>query len=335
MLGAAVGIPASSLCIMRRLHSITKIQAVSMTLAEVRRTPRVSFNMLTVQQKQRAVIIDSCICILFPIIYMVFGLCLPALKDTPLILPQHLSYKVTVSTSTSKLGVSLLFIIPSRHFSCSTCGPSLSGFVRGASAVRFSSTYLNVVSNITLVLTLTSFVRRQAQFSQFLSSNSSLTTSRYFRLMALACTEMLCTIPLAVLEIVLNATAAPVMPWTSWEDTHYHFSRVGQIPAVLWRSNHLVVVGYTLTRWSCVICAFLFFIFFGFATEARKYYSKTFTKVLLACCLKKPASTTSEKPGYVNKCSSFTGFRSNYRPIGSKSSSFPCTRPRAVLLLVP
>ena len=35
MLGAAVGIPASSLCIMRRLHSIAKIQAVSPTHAEV------------------------------------------------------------------------------------------------------------------------------------------------------------------------------------------------------------------------------------------------------------------------------------------------------------
>lgn len=35
MLGAAVGIPASSLCIMRRLHSIAKIQAVSLSRAEV------------------------------------------------------------------------------------------------------------------------------------------------------------------------------------------------------------------------------------------------------------------------------------------------------------
>jgi pheromone a factor receptor len=35
MLGAAVGIPASSLCIMRRLHGIAKIQAVSPTHAEV------------------------------------------------------------------------------------------------------------------------------------------------------------------------------------------------------------------------------------------------------------------------------------------------------------
>ena len=34
-IGAAVGIPASSLCIMRRLYSISKIQAVATTRAEV------------------------------------------------------------------------------------------------------------------------------------------------------------------------------------------------------------------------------------------------------------------------------------------------------------
>ena len=34
-LGAAVGIPASSLCIMRRLYNISKVQAVATTRAEV------------------------------------------------------------------------------------------------------------------------------------------------------------------------------------------------------------------------------------------------------------------------------------------------------------
>lgn len=153
------------------------------------------------------------------------------------------------------------------------------------------------VSHVPVVLTLISFVRRQAQFSQFLSTNSSLTASRYFRLMALACTEMLCTTPLAVFSIVLNATAAPVVPWVSWDSIHYDFDRVGEIPAVLWRSSHLLVVGYTLTKWSGVICAFIFFIFFGFAAEARKHYSSALTKLLLVCRLKKPTSPLTEKSG--------------------------------------
>jgi len=155
------------------------------------------------------------------------------------------------------------------------------------------------------VLTLISFVRRQAQFSQFMSANSSLTASRYFRLMALACTVMLGATPLALFSIILNATAVPVAPWVSWEDTHYDFGRVGQIPAVFWRSSNLLVLAYGLTKWFSVLCAFIFFIFFGLAAEARKYYCGAFTKLLLLFRLKKPTSSVSEKSGYVNDCLSF------------------------------
>lgn len=150
------------------------------------------------------------------------------------------------------------------------------------------------------VLTLVSFLRRQAQFNQFLSTNSSLTASRYFRLIALACTEVMCITPLAVFSMVINATSAPIEPWISWENTHYHFSRVGQVPAVIWRSDYLILVGLTLTKWSCVICAFIFFIFFGFATEARKNYTSAFTGLLLACRLRRLATTIDEKSGYGN-----------------------------------
>ena len=153
------------------------------------------------------------------------------------------------------------------------------------------------VSDTIIVLTLISFLRRQAQFSQFLSTNSSLTASRYFRLMALACTEILCTTPLAILSIVVNATAAPVAPWVSWEETHYDFSRVGQVPAVMWRGNHLIVLGLSLSKWSSVFCAFVFFLFFGLAAEARRHYSSAFTNLLLVCRLKKPASPHTEKSG--------------------------------------
>ena len=115
--------------------------------------------------------------------------------------------------------------------------------------------------------------------------------------MALACTEMMCTVPLALFSIILNATAAPVVPWISWEETHYDFDRVGEIPAVIWRRSHLLVIGYTLTKWSSVVCALIFFIFFGFAAETRKHYSSAFTKLLLVCRLKKPATPLSEKSG--------------------------------------
>ena len=48
-LGAAVGIPASSLCIMRRLHSIAKIHAVSRTHSDVSYTLLPLHDVLTVR----------------------------------------------------------------------------------------------------------------------------------------------------------------------------------------------------------------------------------------------------------------------------------------------
>ena len=232
--------------------------------------------------------------------------CFRVENNHSLISPKHMLFKVIVSTFTNRLGAFPSFTTPFLRFSWFICGLSFSAFVRHGFVVCFfqSDSSLKLIYGAILVLTLISFIRRQAQFSQFLSTNSSLTASRYFRLMALACTEILCTTPLAIFQITLNATAAPIMPWVSWEDTHYGFDRVGQIPAVIWRGSHLVVAGLTLTKWSSVICAFIFFIFFGFAAEARRHYSGAFIKLLLVCRLKKPASSIDEKSGYVNDSSS-------------------------------
>jgi hypothetical protein len=140
-------------------------------------------------------------------------------------------------------------------------------------------------------LILWSFLQRQAQFSQFMSSNSSLTMSRYFRLMALAGVELLCTTPLSVFMTILNLTAQPLDPWVSWYDTHYNFSRVRLVPAVLWTMNRWLVVGIQFNRWSGPFCAFAFFAFFGFAAEARKNYCNAVSKVLIACRLKRDPSS--------------------------------------------
>ena len=125
-------------------------------------------------------------------------------------------------------------------------------------------------------MSLRSFTRRRAQFNQFLSSNKSLTISRYFRLMALAMTEIVFTIPLAIFMIWLNATAAPIGPWRSFADTHFAFSRVEQIPAVIWRGNPTLVMAMEFTRWVTPLCAIVFFAFFGFADEAKKHYRLVF-----------------------------------------------------------
>lgn len=114
---------------------------------------------------------------------------------------------------------------------------------------------------------------------EFLTVNKNLSSSRYFRLMGLAGIEMLCTIPLGAYVIYLNATAQPIYPWISWADTHLDFSRIEQIPSVWWRMSSPTVLSLELSRWLLVVCAFVFFAFFGFADEARKNYRLAYVSV--------------------------------------------------------
>lgn len=101
---------------------------------------------------------------------------------------------------------------------------------------------------------------------------------------------MLCTIPLSIFQLVVNATGQPLDPWVSWGETHYNFSRVRLIPAVLWNTNHWSVIGIQFSRWSGPFCAFVFFAFFGFAAEARKNYRSAISEVLNVCRLKRGSS---------------------------------------------
>ncbi|KAF9555101.1 STE3-domain-containing protein [Agrocybe pediades] len=113
--------------------------------------------------------------------------------------------------------------------------------------------------------------RRRTEFNDLLSSHSNLTSRIYIRLMCLAATEAIGTISLSSLSLYLNSKF-PLNPWISWEDTHFNFSRVEQIPARFWRSDPINGVNLELSRWLVVLCAFTFFAFFGFADEARKNY---------------------------------------------------------------
>jgi len=96
--------------------------------------------------------------------------------------------------------------------------------------------------------------------------------------MALAGIELLCTIPLASYDLYLNVSAG-LVPWISWDNVHFGFSRVDQFPAIIWQSFPVLRSSLEITRWAFVICAFIFFAFFGFADEARKNYRSALDSV--------------------------------------------------------
>jgi len=125
------------------------------------------------------------------------------------------------------------------------------------------------------------------------------------RLMALACTEMFLTTPLALLQMIIGLTGQPLEPWRSWADTHSNFSRVLLIPSILWRNGGMSVVALEITRWSAPLCALMFFLFFGFAEESRRNYRRVINSILVTCRIKREttsvsSSSTPSKPWYVS-----------------------------------
>ncbi|KAH7924989.1 fungal pheromone STE3G-protein-coupled receptor [Leucogyrophana mollusca] len=156
---------------------------------------------------------------------------------------------------------------------------------------------IGLISAVYCILTLRAFMKRRAQFSEFLSSTTSLTISRYFRLMALATLELLCTTPICAYGIYLNVATAPIEPWKGFADAHYNYSRVVEYPAVIWRMNFTSVVSLELARWSLVFCAFAFFGFFGFADEARKNYRRVYAAAAKCFGFSLPTSSFSNSAG--------------------------------------
>ncbi|KAF9440169.1 STE3-domain-containing protein [Macrolepiota fuliginosa MF-IS2] len=231
MMGASVGLPASSLCINRRLYHIITARTGSISNWE----------------KKRAIIIDSLICIVFPLVY-----------------------------------IALQYIVQGHRFNIYEdigCFPATYNTVIAYLVSCMWPLLIGCISACYCILTLYTFSRRRIEFSRMLSAHPSITVWRYFRLMALAMTELLCTMPLSVFVIWLNATSAPIEQWISWEDTHFNYSRIDQFPASLWKRDSNLVLAMEFSRWVVPVAAFVFFAFFGFAEEARCHYSALLHKI--------------------------------------------------------
>ncbi|KAG6899200.1 hypothetical protein C0993_012366 [Termitomyces sp. T159_Od127] len=238
-LGAMIAIPTANMCVNRRLYQIASVRSVTVTQAE----------------KRRVVIVDLAIGIGIPIIYMIlcaFHFSLPS-QGT------HLSQAY----------------IPQGHrfniFEDIGCFPATYTTPVALVLVSLPPLLIGCVSAVYSILSIWAFAKSHRQFQQLLP-RGTINTNRYIRLMMLAGIETFLNIPCSILAIYETYIARPMYPWRGWADTHYNFSQVFQVPAVIWRSNALVARGLELNRLGICLTAFIFFAFFGFAEEARKNY---------------------------------------------------------------
>jgi len=184
-----------------------------------------------------------------------------------------------------------------------------------------------IITMVYCVLNMRIFWRSSRMFNGMLGSNKNSNQSRYNRLIALSASQIFTTLPVSLFGLYLDTHILTVNPWISWDNTHSDYSFVGQYPSIMWRADPVSGVIFELQRWIPVLAAFLFFVFFGFAEEARKHYRKAYSFASSSLHLpdfsssSKSKASTSSSPPYTPS-SSFGFGQSFKRGIATFSSSF-------------
>ena len=126
-------------------------------------------------------------------------------------------------------------------------------------------------------------VKLRKDLSANLGGYSSLSPSKYMRLLALASVDAVITVPFAAYSIYANATETKPSPWKGWANAHLDFNRVSQVPAIFWRRDPATIRALDMTRAFLIVCAGIFILFFGFSTETLREYKKISLNLAKRC----------------------------------------------------
>jgi len=133
------------------------------------------------------------------------------------------------------------------------------------------SLIISLISVTYAILAFCGFRRIRIQSKDILSFHSGLTNSRYIRLMILGTTDAIFSIGTQIWVLVSTFADGEIDRFTSLKYIHTYISTVFQLSGQEWRSASNAT-SVEVNRWLWVICALLFFAFFGFSDEAIKHY---------------------------------------------------------------
>jgi pheromone a factor receptor len=152
-------------------------------------------------------------------------------------------------------------------------------FVYCGTRVPFPSSF--TATHSSTAMTIYHLVKRKRQFNEIMSSNRGLNQSRYIRLMMLASCDMLITTPLSTYFMAWGIKRIIQLgnPSYSWARLRHNYSHIPEITSIQLKANPAKLTSAELTRWSVVVCAFIFFAFFGFADEAWIHYRRVYTSL--------------------------------------------------------
>ncbi|TFK19182.1 fungal pheromone STE3G-protein-coupled receptor [Coprinopsis marcescibilis] len=138
--------------------------------------------------------------------------------------------------------------------------------------------FFSVGSLILSALAFRNFWARRITFARHLQqSNSGLTASRYFKLMAMSVVQMFWVVTITSVSMAFSMKFG-VKPYTSWDDVHYGFSKIGLFPTWVIPKYHVIMSH--LLWWMCTpVSSILFVAFFAFGEDAVKEYRAVYNGI--------------------------------------------------------
>ncbi|KAI0317102.1 pheromone A receptor-domain-containing protein, partial [Amylostereum chailletii] len=160
------------------------------------------------------------------------------------------------------------------------------------------------------------FYRHSRDVDAFLRRNGSVDRTRYFRLLAVGCLDILFTLPSGAL-ILLGYVGQEFKFqnhkfYRGWHDTHHDHWAPISVPAAQWRSYFWDRLEILLQEWVYLVLSILIFTIFGLTVESRTTYRRWFwtaagllgfkspvRKVLPDITCDSPPRRRARFPGYV------------------------------------
>jgi hypothetical protein len=126
-------------------------------------------------------------------------------------------------------------------------------------------------------LAVYNFTSQRRRFQSLLQqSSSSLTTSRFFRLLAVSSIDMFVTVPCVI--VLITTQVKTLKPSQKWSDLHYDFGQVFRYATedLDDASSASTAVTTALSNWLPLFAAFVYFACFGMHDSALDKYAAAY-----------------------------------------------------------
>ncbi|KAG8977305.1 a-factor receptor, partial [Tulasnella sp. 427] len=128
------------------------------------------------------------------------------------------------------------------------------------------------------------------------SASSGLQFNTYLRLIALAATEILFSLPFRSYMLFLKLEDE-LYPWVSWADTHYNFNRVEKRPYGWVTAYPGFLTQVNVSRYSLPLGSLLFFLYVGLAGESGMFYRRQCWRLAKCLGIPGPSEAALSTPG--------------------------------------